>query len=298
MLHGVPPPPPVRIHGRDERCPDACAPLYAPLTEEEQQILAAEDLDPSQLLQMLRKLLQKHRTPVRHLFRGLASPDGGLTRRDLHNSLGCLGIKLTPWSCDNLFRALLEYAIEDGEVTLSYHVIHKALLHNFKGAECISALEKERREILDKMNHAIATCSAARRAEVAATQAATQAEVAAEKAVAEANEEAAERVAAAQSAASEATLEADGRVAAADAAVADAVVKAEAAQAAERTAIELAHAEAAARLQAQAQTQGLAEYVSFLETAKAEAEARADDLMNQLFELRLQLKAAQRIPAA
>ena len=120
MLHGVPPPPPVRIHGRDERCPDACAPLFAPLTEEEQQILAAEDLDPSQLLQMLRKLLQKHRTPVRHLFRGLASPDGGLTRRDLHNSLGCLGIKLTPWSCDNLFRALLEYAIEDGEVTLSY----------------------------------------------------------------------------------------------------------------------------------------------------------------------------------
>ena len=85
--------------------------------------------------------------------RGLASPDGGLTRRDLHNSLGCLGIKLTPWSCDNLFRALLEYAIEDGEVTLSYHIIHKALLHNFKGAECISALEKERREILDKMDH-------------------------------------------------------------------------------------------------------------------------------------------------
>jgi Ca2+-binding EF-hand superfamily protein len=77
----------------------------------------------------LRMLLKRHRAPVRTLFSTLdGNLDGAITRHELWTSLQAIGVPLCLEDADLLFRALLEFAIGKGEVSLSVRAVQKALL--------------------------------------------------------------------------------------------------------------------------------------------------------------------------
>ena len=121
-------PPPPRRH-EIARCSafDSCQPLFVPFTARELDKLKSTRTGalPSELATLLRR----HHTPVRALFYFLdINRLGRLTRHELRAALLCLGIERSRDEVDALFLGILERAIEDGEVTLPFRCVQKALL--------------------------------------------------------------------------------------------------------------------------------------------------------------------------
>ncbi len=143
-------------------------PLYVPLASEEIEDLCHGRIHslPAKLLGLLRR----HHAPVRSLFQQLdGNLDGSITRHELWASLQGLGVPLSLAEADVLFRALLEFAIGEGEVTLSFRAVQRALLSPEVG-ELIWEKDQDRRALRRAKRSAAKVAQAERRA-ATATQA-------------------------------------------------------------------------------------------------------------------------------
>ena len=124
-------PPPPRRHEIARCTADSCHPLFVPFTARELDKL--KSTKTGALPTELATLLRRHHTPVRALFSFLdGNRLGKLTRHELRSALLCLGIERTDEEVDCLFLAILERAIEDGEVGLPFRCVQKALLGGTK----------------------------------------------------------------------------------------------------------------------------------------------------------------------
>lgn len=118
-----------RAVGAYEPCKGSRRPLFAPLSPRDLQKL--RETSVSELPSRLHDLLRRHHTPVRYLFRCLdGNHDGMLTREELWKALRCFGLEVSRAEARAIFRGLLEFAINDGDVALSYRSVQKALLRN------------------------------------------------------------------------------------------------------------------------------------------------------------------------
>ena len=200
----------------------------------------------------LRAILRKHYTPVRHLFRNMdGNLDGQITKQELGRSLKCLGIDLAAWQLDDLFRGLLMFAIEEGDVTLSFRNVQKALMQPGRVSAHILSQSRELNDLKEMLERTEDKLSKA--IKQATTQAAR-----ADKA------EKAEKAA---------------------------IARAEKAEAEARRQKAAAKKEKSARLKASSQGEGLRAYLQFIEDGKEEAEQRAVTLAEELDELRSEVSA-------
>ena len=120
-------------------------PLYVPLDHSEVDELSRGRIEL--LPKKLRMLLKRHRAPVRSLFSTLdGNLDGAITRHELWTSLQAIGVPLCLEDADLLFRALLEFAIGKGEVSLSFRAVQKALLSPELG-ELVWEMDQDRRSV-------------------------------------------------------------------------------------------------------------------------------------------------------
>ena len=121
-----PPPPPPRRHAIRASKDLSCHPIFVPFSKRELDRLQKTKTDA--LPTELSTLLRKHHTPVRTLFQFLDGDlNGSLTRFELRTALGCLGIERSQEDVDGLFLALLEVAIQDGEVQIPFRCVQKIL---------------------------------------------------------------------------------------------------------------------------------------------------------------------------
>ena len=128
---------------------DIWPPFFAPLSPAELQKL--KEVKYSALPAKLHDLLRRHYTPVRHLFRFLGGNlDGTLTRHELYRALKALGVELTKADAEDLFRGLLEFAIDEGEVALSFRSIQKAI-YSVKSGHKLTTYDNERRQLLERI---------------------------------------------------------------------------------------------------------------------------------------------------
>ena len=57
----------------------------------------------------------------------------------------CLGLDICKAEADDLFKGLLEFAIEDGEISISLRAVQKALLRSTRAWLRITEVDRERR---------------------------------------------------------------------------------------------------------------------------------------------------------
>ena len=179
---------------------DSCSPFFAPLSDKELQKL--KEAKVVALPMRLRSILRKHYTPIRHLFRCFDGNEHGmLTKQELQRSLKCLGVELQKYEVDALFQALLNVAIDEGDVSLSFRSVQKAFQQPERVAAHVLAQSREVRELSERLESSEAARDKASKAAASATARAEKAEAAAaaattraEKAEAEAKQERSRRI--------------------------------------------------------------------------------------------------------